>query len=116
MRTIKCPNCGANIYIEDYNNSSHCEYCGTPFAKDPHEKLSQNHTSDSNKPTTAKCCDGRPHINVGLAIFLFLLNVTFGMIYMLCVILKQVKWESAHYEPNQNNNQQSKKYDNDYDD
>jgi TM2 domain-containing membrane protein YozV len=31
MKQAKCPNCGANIIINEINNSGICEYCNTTF-------------------------------------------------------------------------------------
>ena len=35
MQSIKCPNCGANIEIDDVRDSFFCSYCGSPIQRDP---------------------------------------------------------------------------------
>ncbi len=35
MQTIKCPNCGANIEIDDIRDTFYCTYCGSPIQRDP---------------------------------------------------------------------------------
>lgn len=105
MKTIKCPNCGANIYIEDYNRDTHCEYCDTPFIK---EGLNQSH-EDPDIALKENNIDNskRPQINIGLAIFLFILNFAFGMIYVMSVTIHQLTWDHKHHNDNENKNTQS---------
>lgn len=112
MKDAKCPNCGANILVDESRDAGVCEFCNTPFVTDKAISCVNNTSNNAQtivnnyycapnstnitKPTTQKVDTPRPKVNIWLAIFLFYLYIFPGIIYISCVREKQREWDRKH--------------------
>lgn len=113
MKPAKCPNCGANISVDELKDAGICEFCNTPFVTD--KALSfvnntsnnaqtiinnyyniPNPTNSINKPTIQHIEAPRPKVKIWLAILLCYLYIFPGVIYIYSVKKQQKEWDERH--------------------
>lgn len=111
MKAGKCPNCGANILVDEVKDAGVCEFCGTPFVTEKAISLITNNTttttntaqtinyyysSNGNTANMRVPKTKRPVLNVGLAIFLCLFYLFPGLIYIASVKASQKAWDDKY--------------------
>lgn len=106
MKAAKCPNCGANILVDETKDAGICEFCNTPFITE--KAISQTNNLTTNHAQTINNYYGskdnhlrvprepRPVLNVGLAIFLCLLYIFPGVFYISHIKTKQKEWDDKY--------------------
>lgn len=103
MKAVKCPNCGANISLDEQETSI-CEFCGTPFVAEKEitpttntvQTINNYYSLPNNLPNMRLPKTKRPVLNVGLAIFLCLLFFWLGIIYIVSVKSRQKEWDDKY--------------------
>lgn len=120
MKVAKCPNCGANITIDETKEAGICEFCNTPFVTEKAVSNINNNTSNnaqtiinnyygappqtnvspllnySGVPQYNGVAKSRPKVNVFIAVCLFYLYIIPGICYVRWVRKKQREWDEAN--------------------
>lgn len=113
MKSAKCPNCGANISVDESKDAGICEFCNTPFVTDKALSIVNNTsnnaqtiinnyynvpnpTNSANNPVAQDTETPRPKVNIWIAIFLFYLYIFPGIIYICSVKKQQEEWDEKH--------------------
>ena len=106
MKSAKCPNCGANITVDETKDANICEYCNSPFVTEKAIVQTNNTTTNNaqtinnyyaSKETNIRIPKKpRPVLNVGLAIVLCLFYIFPGVIYISYVKSKQKEWDDKY--------------------
>ena len=114
MRAAKCPNCGANISVDESKDAGICEFCNTPFitekaisqtsntSNNAHTIINNYYNSASNtstqpKPTNNSISkDPRPELNIFITIFLLCFYFFPGIIYIFIILRRQKEWDEKH--------------------
>ena len=118
MVPAKCPNCGANIVVDETKDAGICTYCGTPFVTEKAISVTNNtttnkaqtiinnyYTTPAQTPTAPPAYNSnppvvptepRPKVRILLAIVLFYLYVIPGIIYVSWVRGKQKEWDRKY--------------------
>lgn len=97
MKSVKCPNCGANLKSEDLLNDSYvCAYCKTSIVAEdvatPTIINNYYHTS----PVVEKNIPPRPRVSFFWAIILLWMYILPGLIYIAIVHNKQKDWDDEY--------------------
>ena len=113
MKPAKCPNCGANITVDELKDAGICEFCNTPFVT---EKAISHISNTSNNaqtiinnyyntpnpaltaanPTMQNIDTPRPKIKIWLAILLCYFYIFPGIIYITTIKKRQKEWDLQH--------------------
>lgn len=115
MKPARCPNCGADIMVNELKSSGVCDFCNTPFNTDNaiihldnpsiysqsmmnnycNTMFQPKYNSSNTKKTSnhIKLIKPKPKLNIPLTIFLFLLLIFPGIIYVKSINKKQEKWK-----------------------
>lgn len=107
MKSAKCPNCGANINVDESKDAGICEYCNTPFVTEKaisHINNTSNNaqtiinnyytTPTSGQPDNKIQYIGpRPKINIFIALILCCFYLFPGIIYIIVKKLQQKEWD-----------------------
>ena len=112
MKMGKCPNCGANINIDETRDAGICEFCNTPYISDKainHINNTSNNAQTiinnyytapqsnvSERKISVKEKSPRPKIKVWLAILLCYFYIFPGIIYIGSVKKRQKEWDLEH--------------------
>ena len=102
MKQVKCPNCGANIRIEEGKMSAICEFCDSTFLAE--NSSNQSNTSSNNDTkvinnyiTNSTTISKRPVLHMWVAVLLILFSFWLGIIYIIYIKHLQKKWDTNHY-------------------
>ena len=102
MKAVKCPNCGANITLDESKDTGVCKFCDSVVISEkstsPINNDSQYHSQNrfaSNSIFSHNIAD-RPQINILIAIVLFCLSFFGGLVYILYIRHKQKEWDIQH--------------------
>ena len=116
MKPARCPNCGADIMVNELNSTVVCDFCNTPL--NTQNAINQiNNPSVYSQSMTNNYCNTmfqskykssntkktsnhiqlikpkhKPKLNIPLTIVLFLLLIFPGIIYVTSIKKKQEKW------------------------
>lgn len=109
MKIGKCPNCGANINIDETRDAGICEFCNTPYISEKAmnhinntsnnaQTIINNYYTVPNSTVTERKISvqektPRPKIKVWLAILLCYFYIFPGIIYIFSVRKKQKEWD-----------------------
>lgn len=112
MKSGRCPNCGANLTVDELKYSGVCDFCNTPFItekaisqlNEPTINMQQTMNNYSNtmfpskyKPSNKlKPIEPKPKLNIALTILLFSLLIFPGIIYVNNFKKKQKRWKRKH--------------------
>lgn len=108
MKAGKCPNCGANISVDEAKETGVCEFCGTPFVTEKAISTTTNNTTNTAQTINYYYSSNgesanmrvpktkRPVLNVGLAIFLCFFYLFPGLIYIASVKSSQKAWDDKY--------------------
>lgn len=91
MKTVKCPNCGANMNLND----TKCEFCDSTFIKETNNSHIETHINNYNN-TTVKIPKRRPVVRVSVVIILCFISVFFAIFYIIVVKHEQKKWDNTY--------------------
>lgn len=92
MKTVKCPNCGANMNLND----TKCEFCDSTFIKETNNSHIETHINNYNNNTTVKVPKRRPVVRVSVVIVLCFISAFFAIFYILVVKHEQKKWDNTY--------------------
>lgn len=114
MKSIKCPNCGAYVSINESKNVGICEYCSTPLVfektlSDVNDKSNNTQTIINNYYNTPNPNidiknhslqsvekSHRPEVNVLVAFILCCFYIWPGLIYIFSIKSAQKEWDKRH--------------------
>ena len=109
MKFAKCPNCGANIIVDELKDAGICEYCKTPFVTDKALSFVNNTSNNAqtiinnyyNTPNPTNNINQhvetpRPKVKIWLAILLCYFYIFPGVIYISSVKKQQKEWDEKH--------------------
>ena len=110
MKSAKCPNCGANITVDESKDAGICEFCQTPFITEKAISFVNNTSNNAQtiinnyytaptpantneKTTIHHIVPPRPRVKLWLAIILCYFYIFPGIIYINSVKKQQKDWD-----------------------
>jgi len=94
MTKNQCPSCNANIKLEPNKKVTVCSYCSTEFIIDT--TITTTTQPIIQQQVINRKIPPRPHLRVGLAVFLCFLYVWPGIIYIALIRIKQKEWDETY--------------------
>lgn len=112
MKSVKCPSCGANIYLDKSKDVNICEFCSTPFVSEEEISYSRDNSNNSQTiinnyytisgPTNTihnsnfEDYKSRPRVKLWLVILLLYFGFFPVIIYIYIVKKKQREWDKQY--------------------
>ena len=111
MKQAKCPNCGANIIVDETKDAGICEYCNSAFVTEKavsnvynSNNVTNNNQVINNYYNNASMDPGyakvprrpRPRVKIWLALLLLFFYIVPGILYIIYIKYKQKKWDDKY--------------------